>query len=118
MENSEKGESDWGTGPAGGTVGGTFPGDCEKIVVIRRGVCDTAVGLGSPDVDFSDLTVVETGFVVLAPGFLVGSKLMIRILGIHPSVESNPTVLADLFFPGTGDVGDAGDKPIATRDAG
>jgi len=33
-------------------------------------------------------------------------------------VESNPTVLADLFFPGTEDVGDAGDEPMATRDAG
>ena len=88
------------------------------MVVIRSGVCEVVVGLGSSDVDFSDLTAVGTGFVVLAPGFILGSKFMIRILGIHPSVESNPTVLADLFFPGMEDVGDVGDEPMATRDAG
>lgn len=55
---------------------------------------------------------------LLAPGFLAGSKFMIRIFGIHPSVESNPSVLADLLFPGAGDVGDAGDEPMATRDTG
>lgn len=87
------------------------------MVVIRSGFCEVAVGLGSSDVDFSDLIAVGTEFVVLAPGFLVGSKFMIRIFGIHPSVGSNPTVLADLFFPGTGDVGDVGDEPMATRDA-
>src|SRR3981189_3224530 len=85
---------------------------------MRSGVCELEVGAGSSDTGFSVLTAVGTEFVVLGPGFLVGSKFMIRIFGIHPSVESNPTVLADLFFPGAGDVGDVGDEPMATRDAG
>jgi len=87
------------------------------MVVMRNGVCELALNLLSSSAGFSVVIVVEAGFAVLAAGFLVGSKLMIRIFGIHPSVESNPTVLADLFLPGAGDVGDAGDEPMATRDA-
>ena len=77
-----------------------------------------ALAATSSSTGLSVLTIAGVECEFLAPGFLVGSKFMIRIFGIHPSVESNPTVRADLFFPGAGDVGDVGDEPMATRDAG
>jgi hypothetical protein len=118
MESSVTGETDWGVEVVGCASFGVFPADCEKTVVILSGVCELEVGVLSLSAGFSVLTAVGFGIVVvLAPGFLVGSKFMIRIFGIHPSVESNPSVLADLFFPGAGDVGDVGGEPMATRDA-
>ena len=66
--------------------------------------------------DSVSIVVVVGVLIGLSAGFLEGSKLIIRILGIQPSGVSNPPALAVRFLLWGGDEDDGDDEDMLEID--
>jgi hypothetical protein len=110
IESSVTGETD---ACSEGTTG--FAGD--NVGVLRRsegskGSNDDGVSSGVVGLEFT-FGAIGSGF--LTSGFREGSKLIIRILGIHCSFVSNPSSVAGRFLLRVGDVEEGGDDMLEAR---
>jgi hypothetical protein len=107
IESSVTGETD-----ACSEVTTGFAGD--DVGVLRCGAGSDDDGPSSVVIGFESIfRAIARGF--LTSGFLEGSKLIIRILGIQGSLVSNPSSVAGRFLLRVGDVEEGGDDMLEAR---